>query len=610
MSSQNAENRRWNPSYGIAFQRPSQLQRSTWNPACNLSTSSTDPSEISSDCITQSDSYRSPSTYPTDNSDLNLQPSEKLSYPDLSLSSLTTTHEDSFYSLPNSARPTSRDENARVKTTESVSTTPDRRADTYSVPDEPFRSPRGFHIPKAKFQNALDSKASSAASYWQYTLYRGPNGEKDKVKLHYCKNKEATEAVSQLFINEEVIGFDIEWSAQAKSTDGIKKNVSLVQIACEERIALFHIARYPNSDNVDDLVAPTFKQIMESREITKVGVAIKGDCTRLKNFLGIHCQGLFELSYLHKLVNYCSGNIAKVDRRYVRLADQVQEHLRLPLLKGDIQTSDWGRDLDYQQTHYAASDSYAGLQLFHVLEAKRQSFNPIPPRPAHAELNLAISLGDQLRLKQPVEFLDDGNESSDAESVSSSDISVEELAREYFHVSLDDINQVKPRLGKRPATTFSKEQSSGTTPILSTLHSSTAFMVEELPKKVISSPELELANQFVTTFSQPPNKRIAPQALRAYSLWHEQGLSVPKVAAILRQPPIQDRTVITYLCDAISIGNLKCEPTKILRFASEYSYQPFIKAHKDLFERARKEVWKAETVEARRASKEDSSSQS
>ena len=181
-------------------------------------------------------------------------------------------------------------------------------------------------------------------------MYEGPEGPTQKVKVHYCKNKETTESVCRLFQKEEVLGFDIEWLAQARATDGVRKNVALIQIASEERIGLFHIARFPGRDDADDLVAPTLKAIMESPDVLKTGVAIKADCTRLRNYLDIDCRGLFELSYLHKLIQYSSGQIDKVNRVVVRLADQVLEHLGLPIQKGDVQVSDWFRDLDYHQT--------------------------------------------------------------------------------------------------------------------------------------------------------------------------------------------------------------------------------------------------------------------
>ena len=221
--------------------------------------------------------------------------------------------------------------------------------------DMPFRTPLGYHIPKAKLQRAIDAAPSVMAAYWQYTLYQGPGGEKDKVKVHYCKSKDSTERISQLFLHEEVIGFDIEWTMNATTTDGVKKNVALIQIASEERIALFHIARYANATDVDDFVAPTFKRIMESPNITKVGVSVKGDCTRLRKFMNIEARGIFELSHLYKLVKYSCGDVKKINKVLVNLAQQVKEHLQLPLWKGEVRSSDWSQDLNYEQIQCESS---------------------------------------------------------------------------------------------------------------------------------------------------------------------------------------------------------------------------------------------------------------
>ena len=215
--------------------------------------------------------------------------------------------------------------------------------------DTPFSTPLGYHIPKAKLQEAIDAAPSVMAAYWQYTLYQGPGGEKDKVKVHYCKSKDATERISQLFLDKEVIGFDIEWMMNATAADGVKRNVALIQIASEERIALFHIARYANATNVDDFVAPTLKSIMESTNITKVGVSVKGDCTRLRKYLNIEARGIFELSHLYKLVKFSCGDVKKINKVLVNLAQQVKEHLQLPLWKGEVRSSDWSQDLNYQQ---------------------------------------------------------------------------------------------------------------------------------------------------------------------------------------------------------------------------------------------------------------------
>ena len=131
-----------------------------------------------------------------------------------------------------------------------------------------FSSPLGFHIPESKMRNAMLAEPTSTASYWHFTLYQGPGGNGDKVKVHYCKSKETTEKIAQLFLDKEIIGFDIEWQPNASAADGITRNVALIQIASEERVLLAHIARYPNAaisekeQRIEDFIAPSLKKIM------------------------------------------------------------------------------------------------------------------------------------------------------------------------------------------------------------------------------------------------------------------------------------------------------------------------------------------------------------
>ena len=112
------------------------------------------------------------------------------------------------------------------------------------------------------------AEPTSIESYWHFTLYQGPRGDNDKVKVHYCKNKETTEKVAQMFLDQEIVGFDIEWKPNSSASDGITKNVALIQIANEERVLLAHIARYPGAaisereQRVEDFVAPSLKKIM------------------------------------------------------------------------------------------------------------------------------------------------------------------------------------------------------------------------------------------------------------------------------------------------------------------------------------------------------------
>lgn len=230
-----------------------------------------------------------------------------------------------------------------------------------AVPESPERPPPSakpdppstsldFNISEQAFRDAQAAEKESPESYWSYAMYRGPvvDGAEKRVKVHYCKTAHTAERACQYFLGEKVLGFDLEWAPEANRYQGARKNVSLIQIASPSRIALFHVALFPLKD---ELASPTFKSIMADPEVTKVGVAIKADCTRLRNFLDVDTRGIFELSHLYKLVKYSgTGQRHLVNKRLVPLAQLAEEYLRLPLYKGaSVRSSDWGQTLDMGQ---------------------------------------------------------------------------------------------------------------------------------------------------------------------------------------------------------------------------------------------------------------------
>lgn len=277
------------------------------------------------------------------------------------------------------------------------------------ISDELPETSSGFRMTGETFRAAKKAEPGSTESFWSHSLYRGETtpGEVKKPVVHYCKSMQTTESIlKSYFLNEKVIGFDIEWNPEAYkyAKSSPRQNVSLIQIASESRIALFHIALYPKTDP-ENLVSPLLKQIMEDPEITKVGVAIKADCTRLRKHLQIDSKGLFELSHLYKLIKYSTNKDFKsINKSLVSLAAQVREHLHLPLFKGgDVRSSNWSQKLLLHQIIYAAADSYAAVQLFNTMEVKRKALDPTPPRPYHAELNLPIRIAEGVEIDTDAE---------------------------------------------------------------------------------------------------------------------------------------------------------------------------------------------------------------
>ncbi|KAJ5120401.1 uncharacterized protein N7515_009789 [Penicillium bovifimosum] len=244
-------------------------------------------------------------------------------------------------------------------------------------------------VPPAEIEPNADNL--TMPQFWTHSSQQSPNGQKPIV--HYCRTLQSTEQTMQHFLESKVIGFDLEWKAQASGSDSVQSNVSLIQIANEERIALFQVALFKPARSLEDLVSPSLKRLIESPDVIKVGVAIKADCTRLRKYLGIDARATFELSHLFKLVKYGRDNPKLVNKRGVNLSDQMREHFGLPLEKSDdVRCGDWSRALNYRQVQYAATDPYACLRLFHIMEAKRLAIDPTPPRPAYAELNQPIIL--------------------------------------------------------------------------------------------------------------------------------------------------------------------------------------------------------------------------
>lgn len=196
--------------------------------------------------------------------------------------------------------------------------------------------------------DAALSSGITTPRFWSHSSQQGPNGKRPIV--HYCKSLESTEEVAQLFLNSKVIGFDMEWKAQASAYDTIQNNLSMIQIANEERIGLFQIALFKPARTLDDFVAPSLKRILESEDVTKVGVSIKADATRLRKFLGVDTRSILELSHLFKLVKHGHTNPKLVNKRMVNLSEQMEEHFGLPLEKSeDVRCGDWARPLNYRQ---------------------------------------------------------------------------------------------------------------------------------------------------------------------------------------------------------------------------------------------------------------------
>ncbi|KAF1815988.1 ribonuclease H-like protein, partial [Eremomyces bilateralis CBS 781.70] len=375
-------------------------------------------------------------------------------------------------------------------------------------------------------------------SYWRHKLYKGPQGQ--PVLVHYCRSRETTEREATLFATKPVLGFDIEWQLWAGPSSGIKANVALIQLACEDHIGLFHIALH-RGETAEELIGPVLKGILENPAIIKTGVNIRGDSTRLAKSLNVEMQGLFELSHIYRLVTFGVDSRQLVNKRLVSLSHQVEDIMGLPLHKGDVRTSNWKEPLSSEQATYAASDAYAGFQLFYALEARRMKMDPRPPRPHLAELNLPIQLPEGL---EPANIpLPESDEEVEESEDGDSDARCESKVRGCAD------REVAPF----PPEPFDNAKPSGPN--------------GRVRQDVHVGAELKSADDWISNYSNAlPNGQTlksSRSALRAYVLWHVSGMEPAKVASVLRQPPLKVATVCTYILESTKAENLEYDKGRL-----------------------------------------------
>lgn len=425
---------------------------------------------------------------------------------------------------------------------------------TTQVRPEVANEPLLYQIPANTLEKALVTGTTKRPEYWSYSMYEHiTTGQ--PPELHYCKNLEESEACAKKFLQDTLVGFDLEWAIQGRKT--IKRNVSVIQLASETRIAIFHIALHAG-ETVEELLAPTLKKILESTSITKAGVNIKSDCTRLLNNFGVKSRSLFELSHLHQLVTLWEHSPSSINRSAVALKELVEQHLLLPMHKGDVRTSAWDTRLTNEQLSYAASDAYASVQLFHLLNQKRLGLSETPPpMPRYAEFGMPIELGVKDKYRKP-----------------------RSLPLESEYGTVDGATESE----RTELRDESLETIVGITKIRSGKQRSSPSLGPE-PNAKLASQLVSVANDWVTSLMASPQSANPPaptvrkirstaSQLRAYFLWQHHSLSVGRVAALLRDPPLKVTTVATYIVQAVHQDNLPFDEDRMRDACKKATFLP------------------------------------
>lgn len=260
----------------------------------------------------------------------------------------------------------------------------------------PEKWPLSFRLKRPKLKEHANDGHQLKQPWWSYELYRGPRNQ--KPRLFYARSRAESEEIAERFSQEQVLGFDMEWPSydSTNSKEGrLQDKIGVIAIACEDKIALFHLGAYTGK-KPSDFIGPVLRALIESPDIVKAGVNIlAADFRRLQDHFDLQPQGAMELSHTHNLVTHgTSRDLSACTTKLCALDEQVRTHFGLPLKKSRVRTSNWSqkKKLSREQKSYAASDAYAGFMLYHYLNHLRFSMDPVPPPPLFAESYRSIDV--------------------------------------------------------------------------------------------------------------------------------------------------------------------------------------------------------------------------
>lgn len=166
--------------------------------------------------------------------------------------------------------------------------------------------------------------------------YEGP--------ITFINNLETEAKALDRLKNAKAIGFDTETRPSFRK--GKTYNPSLIQMATDNEVFLFHIRAYTLSESLSHILA--------DKKVVKAGVAILDDMKELARIRPFKPQGLVDL-----------GNLArkeKISQHGLRGMAALLLGIRISKTE---QCSNWGRQvLTEKQVRYAATDAWISLALY------------------------------------------------------------------------------------------------------------------------------------------------------------------------------------------------------------------------------------------------------
>ena len=165
-----------------------------------------------------------------------------------------------------------------------------------------------------------------------------------KGTIYLADDKKGASKAIQMLKGEKVLGFDTETRPSFRK--GEKYDPSLMQLATSDAVVLF---RLHNTGLPKGLV-----KILESPDITKVGIAIDRDLDELKELREFTPEGFVDLNTLAPEKGFTSVGV----RRLAALVLGFRVSKRQ-------QTSNWeAEQLKPQQLEYAATDAWVCREIY------------------------------------------------------------------------------------------------------------------------------------------------------------------------------------------------------------------------------------------------------
>jgi ribonuclease D len=165
--------------------------------------------------------------------------------------------------------------------------------------------------------------------------------------IHVIDHISALETLRHAIQDKPVFGFDTETKPSFRK--GRYHSVALLQLSTADHAFLFRLNKMHLPEFVID--------ILENKDIIKVGVALKDDLNGLKKIMDLEPDGFIDLQKFVKQFGIEDNGLKKL----------VANILGFRISKKS-QTSNWEQDdLTWEQLVYAATDAWVCQQMYKVL---------------------------------------------------------------------------------------------------------------------------------------------------------------------------------------------------------------------------------------------------